>query len=138
MAAARETIQTLAATIDDAALGEGFTRAAVERLPREKTVSPRRAAPPVHGGAKPRFTRYPPDFTPLPAGGGGGGLTAGEREVAALIAQGKSNRQIADELVLSERTVENHIGNILSKLGFDSRTRIAAWVVEIGLGRHKS
>ena len=65
-------------------------------------------------------------------------LTAREREVAALIAQGKSTRQIADELVLSERTVENHIGNVLSKLGFESRTQVAAWAAEMGLGKHGS
>jgi non-specific serine/threonine protein kinase len=47
-------------------------------------------------------------------------LTAREREVAALIAQGKSNGEIADELVVSKRTVESHIANILSKVG--SRT----------------
>jgi predicted ATPase/DNA-binding CsgD family transcriptional regulator len=62
-----------------------------------------------------------------------GGLTPREREVAALIAQGKSNREIADQLVLSERTVENHVGNILSKLDFHSRTQIAAWAVNKGL-----
>jgi non-specific serine/threonine protein kinase len=65
-----------------------------------------------------------------------GGLTPRERQVAALVAQGKSNRDIADELVLSERTVENHIGNILSKLGFGSRAQIAAWVVEKGSGKN--
>jgi predicted ATPase/DNA-binding CsgD family transcriptional regulator len=115
MAAAREIIHTLGATIHGAALRETFTRAALERLPKEKPVSP-------HRTEKNQF----------------GGLTAREREVGALIAQGKSNRQIAGELVLSERTVENHIGNILSKLGFDSRTQIAAWAVEIGLGKHES
>jgi len=64
-----------------------------------------------------------------------GGLTPRERQVAVLVAQGKSNREIADELVLSERTVENHVGNILSKLNFGSRAQIAAWVVERGLGK---
>jgi DNA-binding NarL/FixJ family response regulator len=64
-----------------------------------------------------------------------GGLTPRERQVAALVAQGKSNREIADELVLSERTVENHVGNILSKLDFGSRAQIAAWAVEKGLGK---
>ena len=64
-----------------------------------------------------------------------GGLTPRERQVAALVAQGKSNREIAEELVLSERTVENHVGNILSKLGFGSRAQIAAWAVEKGLGQ---
>jgi predicted ATPase/DNA-binding CsgD family transcriptional regulator/DNA-binding SARP family transcriptional activator len=62
-----------------------------------------------------------------------GGLTRREREVAALIAQGKSNRAIADTLVLGERTVEGHVSNILGKLGFTSRAQIAAWVVEKGL-----
>ena len=64
-----------------------------------------------------------------------GGLTPRERQVAALVAQGKSNREIAEELVLSERTVENHVGNILSKLDFGSRAQIAAWAVEKGLGK---
>ena len=59
-----------------------------------------------------------------------GGLTAREREVASLIALGKSNREIADKLVISERTTERHVSSILSKLGFDSRTQIAVWAVE--------
>ena len=63
-----------------------------------------------------------------------GGLTVREREVAALVAQGKSNHDIAVTLVLSERTVDTHVGNILSKLGFASRTQIATWAVEKGLG----
>ncbi|MBI5651877.1 MAG: hypothetical protein HZC40_15785 [Chloroflexi bacterium] len=63
------------------------------------------------------------------------GLTAREREVAALIAQGKSNRAIADALVLSERTIEGHVTNILNKLGFNARTQIATWAVEKGLPR---
>jgi DNA-binding NarL/FixJ family response regulator len=67
-----------------------------------------------------------------------GGLTPRERQVAALVAQGKSNREIAGELVLSERTVENHVGNILSKLGFGSRAQIAAWAVEKGLAQSTS
>jgi DNA-binding NarL/FixJ family response regulator len=62
-----------------------------------------------------------------------GGLTAREREVSALIAQGKSNREIAEVLVLSERTIEGHVANILNKLGFNARSQIAAWVVQKGL-----
>ena len=61
------------------------------------------------------------------------GLTPRERNVAALIAQGKSNKEIAEVLVLSNRTVEAHISNILSKLNFTSRAQIAVWAVEKGL-----
>jgi predicted ATPase/DNA-binding CsgD family transcriptional regulator len=62
-----------------------------------------------------------------------GGLTAREREVARLVAQGKSNRAIAEELVVGISTVEAHITHILSKLGFSSRAQIAAWAVDKGL-----
>ncbi len=62
-----------------------------------------------------------------------GGLTDREREVAALIGHGKSNREIAEELVISEKTAERHVANIMSKLGFNARTQIAAWMVAKGL-----
>ncbi len=58
-----------------------------------------------------------------------------EREIAILIARGKSNRNIAGELVISEKTTERHIANILSKLGFNSRAQVAAWVVAKGLDK---
>lgn len=64
-----------------------------------------------------------------------GGLTAREREVAILVAQGQSNAEIAGTLVTSKRTVEKHVGNILSRLGFTSRAQIVAWVIERGLSR---
>ena len=54
-------------------------------------------------------------------------LTKREQEIAALVAQGLSNKQIAAKLVVSERTAEYHILNILNKLGFNSRTQIASW-----------
>lgn len=57
-------------------------------------------------------------------------LTPREREVAMLIAQGKSNREIAEELVVADRTVETHVSNILSKLGFTSRTQVAVWAID--------
>ncbi|WP_431931776.1 ATP-binding protein [Nonomuraea jabiensis] len=57
-------------------------------------------------------------------------LTAREREIAELIARGLSNRAIADELVISPATAARHVANILSKLGFSTRTQIAAWVIE--------
>jgi DNA-binding CsgD family transcriptional regulator len=54
-------------------------------------------------------------------------LSDREEQVAALVAEGLSNRQIAGRLHIAERTAENHVKNILDKLGFDSRARIAAW-----------
>jgi predicted ATPase/DNA-binding NarL/FixJ family response regulator len=60
-------------------------------------------------------------------------LTAREREVAALITKGKSNGEIAAELVVSKRTVEKHVANILSKLWFTNRTQIVRWGIEAGL-----
>jgi DNA-binding NarL/FixJ family response regulator len=56
-------------------------------------------------------------------------LSAREREVAELVAQALSNRQIAERLVLSERTVESHVRSILGKLGFTTRTEIATWAL---------
>jgi DNA-binding NarL/FixJ family response regulator len=54
-------------------------------------------------------------------------LTAREREIASLVAAGLSNRAIADRLVISERTAQNHVQHILGKLGFANRAQIAAW-----------
>ena len=62
-----------------------------------------------------------------------GGLTAREREAALLIAQGKSNREIAEAMTVGVKTVETYITRILNKLGFDSRVQIATWAVEKGL-----
>lgn len=60
-------------------------------------------------------------------------LTKREREIAALIARGKTNGEIADQLVISKRTVEKHIGNILSKLAFTNRAQVVRWAIENGL-----
>ncbi|HEX2326767.1 MAG TPA: tetratricopeptide repeat protein [Chloroflexota bacterium] len=61
------------------------------------------------------------------------GLTPRERQVAALVAEGLTNRQVAARLVISESTAANHVEHILSKLGFHSRSQIAAWAVDRGL-----
>ena len=61
------------------------------------------------------------------------GLTRRESEVAALVARGRTNREIAGQLYLSVRTVEVHVDHILSKLGFRTRTQLAAWAHEEGL-----
>jgi DNA-binding CsgD family transcriptional regulator len=63
-----------------------------------------------------------------------GDLTAREREIAALIARGLSNGEIAGELVVSKRTVEKHVANILSKLSFTNRAQIVRWAIAAGLG----
>lgn len=111
-AAARAIIASLAETIDDPALREQFRAAALDTLPRERT----RTRTPRQSEAD----KY-------------GGLTARERDVAAQVAQGKSNRAIAEALFLSERTVATHISNILAKLALTSRAQIATWAVANGL-----
>jgi predicted ATPase/DNA-binding CsgD family transcriptional regulator len=60
-------------------------------------------------------------------------LTQRENEVAALIARGMSNGEIAEALVLSKRTVEKHMANIRSKLAFTERAQIVRWAIETGL-----
>jgi len=114
-ASARQVIRNLEANIEDKGLKENFIRTACETLPKEKTMSMRQSEAEKFGGLTPR-----------------------ERDVARFLSQGKSNREIAEKLVLSERTVENHVGNILTKLGFTSRAQIAVWVVEKGFGKDKN
>ncbi len=109
---AQETIAQLAATIPGTPLRNHFLHEATALISRQEPLSPRRAAKKAFGG-----------------------LTEREREVASLIAQGKSNREIADILVVNYRTIEKHIENVLSKLGFVSRTQIAVWASEKGLGK---
>ncbi|WP_243981835.1 LuxR C-terminal-related transcriptional regulator [Streptomyces sp. NEAU-YJ-81] len=57
-------------------------------------------------------------------------LTPRESEIAQLVAQGLSNKEIASSLVIAQRTAEGHIEHILSKLGFTSRAQVAVWVAE--------
>jgi DNA-binding NarL/FixJ family response regulator len=57
-------------------------------------------------------------------------LTPRERQIAELIAQGMSNKEIAASLVIAQRTAEGHVEHILVKLGFTSRSQIAGWVAE--------
>ncbi|HEY3716673.1 MAG TPA: AAA family ATPase [Jatrophihabitantaceae bacterium] len=60
-------------------------------------------------------------------------LTGREREIAILVADGLANRTIADRLVLSERTIETHVRNVLTKLDLTNRTQLAAWALRAGL-----
>jgi non-specific serine/threonine protein kinase len=60
-------------------------------------------------------------------------LTAREREVAVLVARGLTIRQIAEALVVSQRTAESHVANSLGKLGLATRSQLAAWAIGRGL-----
>ncbi len=116
-AEARALVEALAADIPDellaapagASLRTHFLQTATAMLPQSRPLTPRQAAKQAFGG-----------------------LTAREREVALLIAQGKSNRAIAETLVIGSRTVQTHVGNIFAKLGCDSRAQVAAWVAARG------
>ncbi len=110
LAAARLIIDTLADDIPADSLRETFLREARALVPLPRNRTPRQTAR--------------QDF---------GGLTAREREVAIQLARGRSNRDIAADLVVSERTVEYHVGNILGKLNLSSRSQAAVWAVEHGL-----
>jgi DNA-binding NarL/FixJ family response regulator len=62
-----------------------------------------------------------------------GGLTAREVEVLRLVAKGKTNRAIADELIVSEKTVASHLSHIFTKLDLTSRSAATAFAYENGL-----
>ena len=112
---ARTIIQQLADTVPDSALRENFLKRALEAIPAAPALTPRRAAMKEFGG-----------------------LTERERQVAVLITQGNSNREIGRTLVITVRTVEAHITRILDKLGLKSRAEIAAWTVAKGLVHPRS
>jgi DNA-binding CsgD family transcriptional regulator len=106
---AMELVESLARDIPDDAVRESFRQKALSLLP--STLRPRRRRPAL------------------------GGLSHREVEVVAFVAQGLSNRAIAEELVLSARTVETHIANAMAKLGHSSRAQLAAWAGEQGLNQ---
>ena len=61
------------------------------------------------------------------------GLSPRELEVVRLLAEGRSNQEIADALFISHRTATTHVANILTKLGLESRTAVAAYAIRHGL-----
>jgi len=73
------------------------------------------------------------DAPPRPASPAGR-LTKRETEVLRLLAAGRSNREVAERLVLSERTVEHHIASIYRKIGAHSRVEATAYALRHGLG----
>jgi DNA-binding CsgD family transcriptional regulator len=109
-ASARTIVEELAASVPDNQLRAGFLRSTATLIPQPAAPTPRRAAKHIYDG-----------------------LTEREREIAVLIAQGQSNREIAAALVLSERTVATHVSNVLAKLNVASRAQIAAWASDKGL-----
>ena len=62
-------------------------------------------------------------------------LTRRQLEIAQLVAAGRSNKEIGQQLFIDSRTVESHVYNILNKLGLSSRVQIATWVAERGPAR---
>ncbi|MBE7473757.1 MAG: AAA family ATPase [Anaerolineales bacterium] len=107
---AQEVIAVLAHKVSDETVRTQFEQRAMALIPSFQSPSPSQAAKASYSG-----------------------LTAREREVAALLAQGLANKAIADKLVLSERTVEKHVENVMGKLGFTSRAQVAVWAAEKGL-----
>jgi NarL family two-component system response regulator LiaR len=61
-------------------------------------------------------------------------LTSREEEVLRLIARGLNNREIAETMVISEKTVKTHVSNLLGKLGLEDRTQAAIWALKHNLG----
>ena len=103
------------------ALGEAAFQAAYHRgreLPAADVLAYAQQQPPAK----------PPEKPPAPAVSEGAPLTPRELQVARLVAAGRSNKDIAAGLVISQRTAENHVEHILTKLGFTSRAQVAAWV----------
>ncbi|MDA0264992.1 MAG: AAA family ATPase [Chloroflexi bacterium] len=105
--AAREVIERLAEKVPDQAVRTSFLRESAKLAPPATPPTPNRAAKAAFGG-----------------------LTRRERDVARLLTRALTNRQIAEELVVTERTVESHVSNILAKLGLSSRAQAAIWAAE--------
>jgi DNA-binding CsgD family transcriptional regulator len=108
--AASDLVAALAEELGDTELRAAFLQRATARIPRRYSPASRRA----------RAARFD-------------GLTRREVEVAQLVARGLSNREIAEELVIGERTVETHVSNIFAKLHVATRDEVAAWVMRKGL-----
>ena len=78
-----------------------------------------------------------PSPAPQEAGASVEGLTTRELEVIRLVAQGRSNQDIARDLVISEKTVKTHVSNILGKLNLEDRTQLAIYALKSGLAGEK-
>ncbi|HEV2582441.1 MAG TPA: LuxR C-terminal-related transcriptional regulator, partial [Ktedonobacteraceae bacterium] len=105
--ATREIINRLAATVDQPYLREHFIQAALQTLPPEKPLPSRRAAAEKYDG-----------------------LTEREIDVLRFVAQGLTDAQVAERLVISPRTVHSHLNSIYSKLGITSRSAATRYAIE--------
>src|SRR6185312_12400799 len=110
--------------------GTGYPLEEIVRLAAEDAE----ALPPhpAGAGAGAGAALVPPPSPPVPA------LTSRELEIAELVGEGLSNRQIAERLVISKRTVDAHIEHIYGKLGVSSRVALASWLrgTSVGAGSH--
>jgi non-specific serine/threonine protein kinase len=112
----------LRTTLGDEAFASAWDRG--EAMPLEAVIAEALAEPEMADAPAP-MPEPTEDFA---------GLTPRERETAVLIAQGKSNREIAEAMTVRLKTIETYVTRILNKLGFESRVQIAVWVVEKGVG----
>ncbi|HZO28041.1 MAG TPA: tetratricopeptide repeat protein, partial [Chloroflexota bacterium] len=112
--------QALGEALFDAAWAEG------RAMPFERAVEYALTAPPARRSMTPAPPPHASADVDTP-------LTTRELEVARLLARGFTNRQVAEELVIADRTATTHVTHILTKLGFSTRSQVAAWAVEQGL-----
>jgi predicted ATPase/DNA-binding CsgD family transcriptional regulator len=117
----RQARQALGETAFEAAYHRGLhlpaDDAVAYALPQPSAKQPGKRRPDKQPGSQP--TAAVADRAPL---------TSRELQVARLLARGRSNKEIAAQLVISQRTAEGHVENILTKLDFTSRAQVAAWV----------
>jgi predicted ATPase/DNA-binding CsgD family transcriptional regulator len=128
VAAARQTEQRdlLAQALSLASVAENMTG---DRASEAGKKLSRDAASELVLGKSAYVVAVATDGASVGADVGDGVLAKREAEVARLVAEGLTNKQVAARLFISERTVDSHVRSILSKLGFNSRAQIAAWVV---------
>ena len=98
---------------------------------------PPAASPPIAGGARRPAASGGRERGRRPAADTLRAVATREREVLALIAQGRTNREIGDRLFISQKTVGVHVGNILAKLGVSGRVEAAAVAIRLGLTRRE-
>lgn len=112
----RQATTTARTLLGDEAFGAGWSRGQALHQAAAISFALGEKPPPERPRGKDRSPHTP--------------LTRREQQIAGLIHQGLGNREIAEALVISPRTAETHVENILTKLGFTSRAQVASWVAE--------